>query len=108
MKRENRLSPTRVLHLALAGVLEDRRTAELMVSIVRRVREARAHAVLLDLGGVHELDDDEINWLVNLATAVRLAGAAPSLAGVSAEAARRLAQSSFHVASLGVHAGAAA
>lgn len=91
-----------IVHTALATIFERGLTDEAAASVIDALRTRSARAVLLDLEHVEHLTADQINWLVNLVTTVRLLGFKPRLVGVCRTVVGELEASCFHVESLSI------
>lgn len=90
----------RVVLVRLTSVLRGHEARPVSQALLAEVKRVQARHVLLDLTGAEKLSDDEINALVNLATATGLLGAKVRLTGVSASLAQQLQASAFEVGEL--------
>lgn len=89
-----------VLHAQLGTVIESSGWTALTRELMVMARRTRASVVKLDLHGVSQLQHEEVNALVNLATTANLLGVDPVLTGLSDAVAGQLARSPFHVRGL--------
>lgn len=80
----------RVLTLPLFGVLDSRRSAEVMDSLLTRVSATGALFAILDLTSVEGMDSVTANHLLRLIHALRLLGAEGIITGIKPEVARAM------------------
>lgn len=79
-----------VLVVPIVGRIDHVRANVLLERLLAGVAERRAHAAILDLTGVAEIDAEAANGLVQVARAVRLLGATAVVTGVHPAVARTL------------------
>lgn len=75
----------------LVGTIEDARARQLIEDLLNAIRDRRAHAVVLDVTGVPDVDSGIARNLVQTCAAARLMGARVVISGVSPPIARALA-----------------
>ncbi len=78
----------RVLLLPLVGTVDSHRAAQIMETLLLRVVEEQARAVIVDIAGVPTVDTMVADHLLKTTEAVRLLGAETILTGISAQIAR--------------------
>ena len=76
--------------LPLVGTVDQERVDEIVTGVLRRVAEAEARAVIIDVAGVPVMDTHVANSLIRTARAVRLLGAEPILTGIGAATAKTI------------------
>jgi rsbT co-antagonist protein RsbR len=79
-----------VLTLPMVGVVDSRRTAEVMDSLLARISQSRARFAILDLTGVDMVDTGVAEHLIQLVTAIRLLGAEGIVAGIKPSVAQTM------------------
>jgi rsbT co-antagonist protein RsbR len=82
----------RVLLLPLVGTVDSHRAGQIMETLLLRVVEEQARAVIVDIAGVPTVDTMVADHLLKTTEAVRLLGAATILTGISAQIARTIVQ----------------
>ena len=82
----------RVLLLPLVGTVDSHRAAQIMETLLLRVVEEQARAVIVDIAGVPTVDTMVADHLLKTTEAVRLLGAQTILTGISAQIARTIVQ----------------
>ncbi len=82
----------RVLLLPLVGTVDSHRAARIMETLLLRVVEEQARAVIVDIAGVPTVDTMVADHLLKTTEAVRLLGAETILTGISAQIARTVVQ----------------
>jgi rsbT co-antagonist protein RsbR len=82
----------RVLLLPLVGAVDSHRAQQIMESLLSRVAEEQARAVIVDIAGVAVVDTRVADHLLQTTAAVRLLGAQTILTGISAQVARTIVQ----------------
>jgi rsbT co-antagonist protein RsbR len=82
----------RVLLLPLVGTVDSHRAAQIMETLLLRVVEEQARAVIVDIAGVPTVDTMVADHLLKTTEAVRLLGAETILTGISAQIARTVVQ----------------
>jgi rsbT co-antagonist protein RsbR len=82
----------RVLLLPLVGTVDSHRAQQIMETLLTRVVEEQAKAVLVDIQGVPVVDTKVADYLLKTTAAVRLLGAETILTGISAQVARTIVQ----------------
>ena len=82
----------RVLLLPLVGTVDSHRAQQIMETLLTRVVEEQAKAVLIDIQGVPVVDTKVADYLLKTTAAVRLLGAEVILTGISAQVARTIVQ----------------
>lgn len=80
----------RVLLLPLVGTIDAQRAEHMMESLLLRVVDRAARALIVDVAGVPVIDTHVADVLVKAALAVRLLGAVTILTGISPSAAKTL------------------
>jgi rsbT co-antagonist protein RsbR len=82
----------RVLLLPLVGTVDSHRAEQIMETLLLRVVEEQARAVIVDIAGVAVVDTQVADHLLKTTEAVRLLGAETILTGISAQIARTIVQ----------------
>ncbi len=82
----------RVLLLPLVGTVDSHRAEQIMETLLLRVTEDQAKAVIIDIAGVAVVDTRVADHLLKTTAAVRLLGAETILTGISAQVARTIVQ----------------
>jgi rsbT co-antagonist protein RsbR len=82
----------KVLLLPLVGTVDSHRAAQIMETLLLRVVEEQARAVIVDIAGVPTVDTMVADHLLKTTEAVRLLGAETILTGISAQIARTVVQ----------------
>jgi rsbT co-antagonist protein RsbR len=82
----------RVLLLPLVGTVDSHRAGQIMETLLLRVVEEQARAVIVDIAGVPTVDTMVADHLLKTTEAVRLLGAETILTGISAQIARTVVQ----------------
>lgn len=82
----------RVLLLPLVGAIDSHRAQQVMETVLVRVIEEKARALILDIAGVPVVDTRVADHLLKTTAAVRMVGADTILTGVSAQVARTIVQ----------------
>jgi rsbT co-antagonist protein RsbR len=82
----------RVLLLPLVGTVDSHRAEQIMETLLLRVVEEQARAVIIDIAGVAVVDTKVADHLLKTTEAVRLLGAETILTGISAQIARTIVQ----------------
>lgn len=90
----------RVLLLPLVGAIDSQRAHQIMETVLTRVVEVQARAVILDIAGVAVVDTKVADHLVKTTAAIRLLGAETILTGISAEVARTIVQLGVEISSM--------
>lgn len=80
----------KVLTLPLFGVLDSRRSAEVMDSLLTRVSATGAQFAILDLTGVEGMDSHTASHILKLIRALRLLGAEGIITGIRPDVARAM------------------
>jgi rsbT co-antagonist protein RsbR len=86
-----RMQP-RILLLPLVGTVDSHRAQQIMETLLTRVVEEQAKAVIVDIQGVPVVDTKVADHLLKTTAAVRLLGAETILSGISAQVARTIVQ----------------
>jgi rsbT co-antagonist protein RsbR len=81
-----------VLLLPLIGTIDSQRATQIMETVLLRVTEEQARAVILDIAGVPVVDTAVADHLLKTTAAIRLLGANTILTGISAQVARTIVQ----------------
>jgi rsbT co-antagonist protein RsbR len=79
-----------ILLLPLIGVIDSRRAAQVLESLLQSIARARARFVILDVTGVPVVDTSVAGYLVRAVQATQLLGCQSILAGISPEIAQTL------------------
>jgi rsbT co-antagonist protein RsbR len=82
----------RILLLPLVGTVDSHRAEQIMETLLLRVVEEQARAVIVDIAGVPLVDTMVADHLLKTTEAVRLLGAETILTGISAQIARTIVQ----------------
>lgn len=82
----------RVLLLPLVGAIDSHRANQVMDSVLLKVSESQAKAIIIDIAGVPVVDTKVADSLVKTTAAVRLLGAETILTGITAQVARTIVQ----------------
>lgn len=82
----------RILLLPLIGTVDSHRASQIMETLLMRVVEEQARAVIVDIAGVPTVDTMVADHLLKTTEAVRLLGAETILTGISAQIARTVVQ----------------
>ncbi len=83
---------SRVLLLPLVGTVDSHRAEQIMETLLLRVVEEQARAIIVDIAGVPLVDTMVADHLLKTTEAVRLLGAETILTGISAQIARTIVQ----------------
>lgn len=79
-----------VLTLPVIGVVDSRRTEEMMDTLLNRVVETQAKCVIIDITGVDVVDTKTADHFLKMVKAVGLLGASCYITGISPEIAQTL------------------
>lgn len=79
-----------VLTLPVIGIVDSRRTEEMMESLLNSVVETQSKSVIIDITGVDVVDTQTANHFIKMVKAVRLLGADCIITGISPEIAQTL------------------
>lgn len=79
-----------VLLVPIIGALHERRSAEMMTSLLDRIMQTESTQVIVDISGVEVVDTATADMLLRLVRAAKLLGARCVLTGVSPAVARTL------------------
>jgi rsbT co-antagonist protein RsbR len=90
----------RILLLPLVGTVDSHRAAQIMETLLLRVVEEQARAVIVDIAGVPTVDTMVADHLLKTTEAVRLLGAETILTGISAQIARTVVQLGVDISSM--------
>ncbi len=90
----------RVLLLPLVGTVDSHRAAQIMETLLLRVVDEQARAVIVDIAGVPTVDTMVADHLLKTTEAVRLLGAETILTGISAQIARTVVQLGVDISSM--------
>jgi rsbT co-antagonist protein RsbR len=90
----------RVLLLPLVGTIDSHRAEQIMETLLLRVVEEQARAVIVDIAGVAVVDTKVADHLLKTTEAVRLLGAETILTGISAQIARTIVQLGVDISSM--------
>ena len=90
----------RVLLLPLVGTIDSHRAEQIMETLLLRVVEEQARAVIIDIAGVAIVDTKVADHLLKTTEAVRLLGAETILTGISAQIARTIVQLGVDISSM--------
>lgn len=82
----------KILLLPLVGTVDSHRASQIMETLLLRVVEEQARAVIVDIAGVPTVDTMVADHLLKTTEAVRLLGAETILTGISAQIARTVVQ----------------
>jgi len=72
-----------ILMLPVVGIIDSRRAANMMSSVLHKIAETRAKVFIIDIGGVSVVDTAVANHLIKITQAARLMGCMCLLSGVS-------------------------
>lgn len=72
-----------ILMLPVVGIIDSRRAANMMSSVLHKIAETRAKVFIIDIGGVSVVDTAVANHLIKITQAARLMGCTCLLSGVS-------------------------
>lgn len=89
-----------VVVVPVIGVVDSRRSAEMMESVLERVTQDAIQCVIFDVTGVEVVDTYTASHIFKLAAATRLLGAAFIMTGIRPDVARTLVQIGLDLASL--------
>jgi rsbT co-antagonist protein RsbR len=90
----------RILLLPLVGTVDSHRAGQIMETLLLRVVEEQARAVIVDIAGVPTVDTMVADHLLKTTEAVRLLGAETILTGISAQIARTVVQLGVDISSM--------
>ncbi len=90
----------RVLLLPLVGTVDSHRAEQVMETLLLRVTDDQAKAVIIDIAGVAVVDTRVADHLLKTTSAVRLLGAETILTGISAQVARTIVQLGVDISSM--------
>jgi predicted ATPase/GAF domain-containing protein/tRNA A-37 threonylcarbamoyl transferase component Bud32 len=80
----------RVMVMPLIGAVDEDRAAQVIEVALRGAQQHRARVVILDITGMHHVDDRAVGALLSAASALRLLGAQAVLTGVRPEVAQAM------------------
>ena len=89
-----------VLLLPLVGTIDSQRAEQIMETVLVRIVEEQAKAIILDIAGVGVVDTKVADHLLKTTAAVRLLGAQTILTGISAQVARTMVQLGVDISSM--------
>jgi rsbT co-antagonist protein RsbR len=89
-----------VLLLPLVGTVDSHRAEQVMETLLLRVADDQAKAVIIDIAGVPVVDTRVADHLLKTTSAVRLLGAETILTGISAQVARTIVQLGVDISSM--------
>jgi rsbT co-antagonist protein RsbR len=89
-----------VLLLPLVGTVDSHRAEQVMETLLLRVADDQAKAVIIDIAGVPVVDTRVADHLLKTTSAVRLLGAQTILTGISAQVARTIVQLGVDISSM--------
>jgi rsbT co-antagonist protein RsbR len=89
-----------VLLLPLVGTVDSHRAEQVMETLLTRVADDQAKAVIIDIAGVPVVDTRVADHLLKTTSAVRLLGAETILTGISAQVARTIVQLGVDISSM--------
>lgn len=90
----------RILLLPLVGTIDSHRASQIMETLLLRVVDEQARAVIVDIAGVPTVDTMVADHLLKTTEAVRLLGAETILTGISAQIARTIVQLGVDISSM--------
>jgi rsbT co-antagonist protein RsbR len=90
----------RVLLLPLVGAIDSQRAQQVMETVLLRVIEEKAKAIIVDIAGVPVVDTKVADHLLKTTAAVRLVGAQTILSGISAQIARTIVQLGVEISNM--------
>ncbi len=93
-----------VLLLPLIGAIDSQRAQQVMETVLVRVTEEKAEAVILDIAGVPVVDTRVADHLLKTTAAVRLLGARTILTGITAQVARTIVQLGVDISAMDTRA----
>ncbi|KAB2908837.1 MAG: STAS domain-containing protein [Kofleriaceae bacterium] len=91
---------SRILLLPLVGTVDSHRAEQIMETLLLRVVDEQARAVIVDIAGVPLVDTMVADHLLKTTEAVRLLGAETILTGISAQIARTIVQLGVDISSM--------
>lgn len=89
-----------VLLLPLIGTIDSQRAQQVMETVLVRVTEEKAEAIIIDIAGVPVVDTKVADHLLKTTAAVRLLGARTILTGITAQVARTIIQLGVDISSM--------
>lgn len=89
-----------ILLLPLVGAIDSQRAQQVMETVLVRVIEEKAKAIIIDIAGVPVVDTKVADHLLKTTAAVRLVGAQTILTGISAQVARTIIQLGVDISSM--------
>jgi rsbT co-antagonist protein RsbR len=92
-----------ILCLPIVGNVDTARSADMTDALLRAVVTARAHAVILDLTGIEEMDTATTDHFIRMAKAVRLLGADCVLTGINPHIAQTVTQMGVQLSEVRSH-----
>lgn len=90
----------RILLLPLVGTIDSHRAHQIMETVLLRVTDEQAKALILDIAGVPVVDTTVADHLIKTTAAVRLVGAQTILTGISAQVARTIVHLGVDISSM--------
>jgi rsbT co-antagonist protein RsbR len=90
----------RILLLPLVGAIDSLRAQQIMDTVLLRIVEEKAKAIIIDIAGVPVVDTKVADNLVKTTASVRLLGAQTILTGISAQVARTIVQLGVDVSTM--------
>lgn len=89
-----------ILLVPLIGTIDSGRAEQMMESVLTRVVDDRARALIIDVAGVPDMDTHVAHHLVQTTAAVRLLGAETILTGISASTAKTIGRLGLDLSSM--------
>jgi methyl-accepting chemotaxis protein len=72
-----------VIFLPIVGMVDSRRSADIMETALSKISETRAHTLMLDISGVAVVDTAVANYLIRVAKSAVLMGCTTIISGIS-------------------------
>ena len=90
----------RILMLPIVGIIDSRRSQEIMTSMLEKIADTRSKVIILDISGVAVVDTAVANHLIKITKATSLMGCDCIVSGVSPAIARTIVELGIDVASI--------
>ena len=89
-----------VLFLPIVGMVDSRRSADIMETALSKIAETRAHTLMLDISGVGVVDTAVANHLIRVAKSAVLMGCTPIISGISPAIAQTIVELGIELGSI--------
>ena len=90
----------RILMLPIVGLIDSKRSQEIMNSMLEKISDTRSRVIILDIGGVAVVDTAVANHLIKITKATNLMGCECIVSGVSPAIARTIVELGIDVSTV--------